>query len=343
MFSVFPKGLLLLLLAAALMIGACNTTAPTSTPAGAAPATTTPVQQQTVGIVQLVAHPALDLVRDGLVDSLKEAGFQDGENINMDVQNAQGQLANTKTIADKFVADKVDLIIAITTPASQSAVKATQGTDIPMVFVAVSDAVSAGLVESVDAPSGTNVSGVYNAEPVQAQVDLITRLAPNIKALGVVYNPGEANSVSLVETLKKELDSQGISLVEGTVTSSSDVLSASRSLVDRVDAIYVPQDNTVVSALEALIKTANEAKLPLFAGDTESVKRGAIATSGNDEYETGRQAGVIAARVLNGEDAGQIKPEVTEVQRIVLNAKAAETVAITIPADLIEQASEVIR
>ncbi|MCL5264054.1 MAG: ABC transporter substrate-binding protein [Chloroflexi bacterium] len=312
-------------------------------PAESKPAAAAPAKPKVVGIVQLVAHPALDLTRKGLIDALAEAGFKDGDKIKIDLQNAQGQVAATKTIADKFVADNVDLIISITTPAGQSAAKATQGTKIPLVFVGVSDAVGAGLIKSIGQPTGTNLTGIYNFDPIPAQMDLAAEILPNLKTLGVIYNAGESNSVSNVDRLKKDVAKRGWKVVDATVASSSDVLSSARSLVGRVDAIYMPQDNTVVSALEALIKTANEAKLPLFVGDIESVKRGAIATLGNDQYETGKQAGVMAARVLKGEEPGKIVPEEVKVKSLAVNVKAAEAIGLKIPDSVVKRAQEVIK
>jgi len=363
------KVLVVLFAAALLVTNACSSAAPVATqapeskPAAAAPTTApakapeatkpaegksaTPSAQSTkpkvVGIVQLVSHPALDQTRQGLIDALAKAGFKDGDNIKIDFQNAQGQVPATKTIADKFVADKVDLIISIATPAGQSAAKATQGTKIPLVFVSVSDAVGAGLIKAVNEPTGTNITGVYNFDPIPAQMDLVAEIMPKIKNLGVIYNAGESNSVSNVDRLKKDVEKRGWKVVEATVASSSDVLSSAQSLVGRVDAIYMPQDNTVVSALEALLKTANEAKLPLFVGDIDSVKRGAIATLGNDQYETGAQAGAMAARVLKGEDPGKIVPEEVKVKALVVNQKAAETIGLKIPDSVLKRAQEVIK
>ena len=365
------KSLAVLLVLMFLITTACSTAAPpAATPAATKPTETKPAatapaptptkpaeaakpteskpaapaeKQKVVGIVQLVAHPALDLTRKGLIDALAEAGFKDGDKIKIDFQNAQGQVPTTKTIADKFVSDKVDLIISITTPAGQSAAKAIQGTKSPLVFVGVSDAVGAGLIKTIGQPTGTNITGVYNFDPIPAQMDLAAEIVPSIKNLGVIYNAGESNSVSNVDRLKKDVEKRGWKVVEATVASSSDVLSASRSLVGRVDAIYMPQDNTVVSALEALLKTASEAKLPLFVGDIESVKRGAIATLGNDQYETGKQAGVMAARVLKGEDPGKIVPEEVKVKSLAVNQKAAEAIGLKIPESVLKRAQEVIK
>lgn len=296
----------------------------------------------TIGISQFVDHPALNLDYKGFVDQLKEEGYIDGENVKLDFANSHGDPNLAKTIADKFVADKVDAILAITTPSSQAAAQATKGSDIPVVFIAVSDAVGAGLIESTDKPTGTNVTGVYSADPVEQQMDMIEDFLPDMSRLGLIYNAGEANSVSNANRIKKYVKDKNWKVVEATVASSNEVQMASQSLVGRVDAIFVPQDNTVISALESLLKVCKDNKIPLFCGDTESVKRGAIATVGNDEYDCGRQGAEMMARILRGEDPGTIMPEEIRKRVLMINKKAAEEIGLEIPQVLLDRADEVI-
>ncbi|WP_066639094.1 ABC transporter substrate-binding protein [Desulfolucanica intricata] len=295
-----------------------------------------------VGITQFVAHPALDLDQKGFLDQMKEEGFIEGENVEFDIKNSQGDPNLAKTVADKFVADKVDLILAITTPSSLAAAQATKGTGIPVVFIAVSDAVKAGLIEELDQPTGTNITGVYSADPVEQQMDLIQEIQPSVKKLGVIYNAGEANSVSNVEKIKDYL-SDKVEVVEVTVAGSSEVQAAAQSLVGSVDAVFMPQDNTVMSAVEALIKVCQDNDIPLYTGDTESVKKGALATLGNDEYDCGRQGAVIAARILNGEKAGNIVPEEIRKRTLLVNQKAAGEYGIKLPQKVLSRADEVIK
>ncbi|MTI85437.1 MAG: ABC transporter substrate-binding protein [Firmicutes bacterium] len=295
-----------------------------------------------IGVAQFMSHPALELDQQGFLDQIKEEGFVDGENVEIDIQNAQGDPNLAKTITDKFVADKVDIILAITTPVAQAAVQGTKGTGIPVVFIAVSDAVGAGLIQSLDQPTGTDVTGVYSADPVEQQMDLIEETVPDMSRLGIVYNAGEANSVSNKNRIEKYVSGKDWEVVEAPVASTNDVQIAAQSLVGKVDAVFVPQDNTVISALEALLKVMQDNNIPFFAGDTESVKRGAIGTIGNDEYDCGRQGAEMVARVLNGEKAGAIVPEEIRKRTTMVNKTAAEKIGLEIPQSVLDRADEVV-
>ncbi|HEX3032208.1 MAG TPA: ABC transporter substrate-binding protein, partial [Bacillota bacterium] len=233
-----------------------------------------------VGLSQFVAHPALDLDQKGFIDELAKQGFVEGDNVHIDIKNSQGDPNLAKTIADQFVADKKDVILSITTPSSQAAAMAAKGTGIPVVYIAVSDALGSGLISDMNKPTGTNITGVYSADPVEEQMDLIREIQPGIKKIGVLYNAGEANSASNVKRIKEYLKGK-VEVVEATVSSSSEVQAAAQSLVGRVDAMFMPQDNTVMSAVETVIKIGQDNKIPFYTGDTESVKKGAVATMGN--------------------------------------------------------------
>lgn len=295
-----------------------------------------------VGITQFVAHPALDLDYKGFVDQMAKEGFIDGKTVQFIFKNSHGDPNLAKTIADQFVADKVDAILSITTPSSQAAAQATKGTNIPVVFIAVSDAVGAGLIKEIGKPTGTNITGVYSADPVEQQMDLIGECVPHVKRLGLIYNAGEANSVSNAKRIKAYVKNKNWQVVEATVAGSSEVQAAAQSLVGRVDVIFVPQDNTVISALEALLQVCRTNKIPLFCGDTESVKRGAIGTVGNDEYDCGAHGAEIMARILRGEDPGKIVPQEIRKRVLLINKKAADAIGLTIPKSVLERADEVI-
>ena len=294
-----------------------------------------------VGVTQFVAHPALDLDQKGFLDQMKEEGFVEGENISFDIKNSQGDPNLAKNIADKFVADKVDVILAITTPSSQAAAQATKGSGIPVVFIAVSDAVGSGLINELDEPTGTNVTGVYSADPVEQQMALIQEVQPSAQKLGVMYNAGEANSVSNVKRIKEYLQGK-MEVIEAPVASSNEVQMVAQSLVGRVDAVFVPQDNTVISAVDALIKVCQDNDIPLYTGDTESVRKGAFATLGNDEYDCGCQGAVIVARILNGEEAGEIVPEEIRKRTLLINKGVAGEYGLSIPQEILDRADEII-
>lgn len=307
---------------------AATTTSAAATTSSEAPATTEAGKMYHIGITQIVTHPALDATAEGFKDALAEAGFVEGTNVTFDMQNAQGDMANATTIAQKFVGDKVDLIFSIATPTSQAAVKAT--TTIPIVFGAVTDPVAAGLVKDANAPDA-NVTGCSDMLPVQPELDLIKEVLPNIKKIGLLYNAGETNSATLVAKEKAAAEAMGLEVVEATVASSAEVLAAAQSLVGRVDAVSVLTDNTVVSALDSVVKVCEENKLPFFAGDIDSVKGGAIAAYAFDYYEHGLQAGEMAARILQGTPIAQIPVEFAKNLKLAINLKAAEAMGVTIP------------
>lgn len=315
--------------------------APTARPAGAAPAQPAAGKVFRVGMTQIVSHPVLDAIRTAAVDELKKQGFEEGKNLTLDVQIAQNDQTLSKTINDKFVTDKVDAIYAISTPSMQAAVQASKASNTPVVFVAVSDPVGAGVLTAVDKPSGTNVTGVYNFDPVDAQMEVAKQIRPDLKTIGAIYNPGESNSVSNIKALKAATEKLGLTVVEAPVSGTADVRSSAQSLVGRVDALYMPTDNTVMTSLEALVKVAQDAKLPLFTGDVDSVRRGGTAAVGDDPDDKGRQAAVMLARILKGEQPGSIMPERVRKREIFLNKTSARLAGIELPEPLIKQASQV--
>ncbi|MDI3280625.1 MAG: ABC transporter substrate-binding protein, partial [Bacillota bacterium] len=292
------------------------------------------------GVMQIVEHPALDAARQGFIDALAEKGYVAGKNVTYDLQNAQGDMSIAQTIARKFVDDKVDLILAIATPTAQAAANATRS--IPILITAVTDPVAAGLVKSLEKP-GTNVTGTSDMNPVKEQLALVKEVAPQARRVGIVYNAGETNSVVQVEMARKAARELGLTVVEVTVTGSSGVYQAAQSLVGRVDAFYVPTDNTVVSALESVLKVAETHKLPVIAGESESVKRGALATFGIDYYRLGRQTGEMAIQVLQGKDPAQMPIQFQKDLELTVNLKAAAAMGVKIPEAMLKRAAQVIK
>lgn len=294
----------------------------------------------TVGISQIVEHPALDDTRKGFMDQLKELGYVPGKNINYDYKNAQNNRPVSGQIARKFVGDKVDLILTISTPSSQDAVAATK--EIPILFSAVTDPVAAGLVKSLEKPGG-NASGTMDKSPVAAQLDLIQAILPKAKKIGTIYNAGEVNSVASVKDIKAEAAKRGMEVVEATAATSSAVKMAAESLVGKVDLIHVPTDNTAVLALESIVKVCTDNKIPLFAADVDSVTRGAIAALAVDYYKLGRQTGVMAKKVL--EKSVKISELPVEYQKELLlhiNPKSAEKMGVKLPEAVVKKAAKTI-
>jgi putative ABC transport system substrate-binding protein len=297
-------------------------------------------QEKSVAVTAIVEHPALDAVRDGVQAALKEAGYESGKNLKWQYQSAQGNTGTAAQIARKFVGDKPDAIVAIATPSAQAVVAATK--TVPVVFSAVTDPVAAKLVPSWEA-SGTNVTGVSDLLALDKQMDLVKQVVPDAKRVGMVYNPGEANSVVVVKELQKLLPTMGMTLVEAAAPRSVDVSSAARSLVGKVDVIYTSTDNNVVSAYEALVKVGQDAKIPLVASDTDSVKRGAVAAYGINYRDLGEQTGRVVARILKGEAPGSIKPEVSTKLELFVNPAAAQKQGIELSEALIKSAAEVVK
>lgn len=279
-----------------------------------------------IGIMQIVDHPALNAARDGLKDALREVyGYVEGENVIYDAQSAQGDVATANTIAQKFVADRVNLIVSIATPTSQAAANATR--DIPIVFSAVTDPLAAGLVKDLEKPGG-NVTGISDMTPVDRQIYLIKFLFPEAKRVGTLYNAGEVNSVVTNELAKKACAENGLELLEATVASTADVAMATQSLVGRVDAIYVSTDNTVVSALDVVAKICLDNRIPLVLADPTTVEKGALCGLGFDYYLHGRQTADIVARILKGENPGDIPVEFAKKLTFLLNTRTFEALGL---------------
>jgi putative ABC transport system substrate-binding protein len=296
--------------------------------------------QKSVAVTAIVEHPALDAVRDGVADALKAGGYDRAKNLKWQYQTAQGNTATAAQIARKYIGDQPDVIVAIATPSAQAVVAATKS--VPVVYCAVTDPVAAQLVPSM-AASGTNVTGVSDALPMDKQIALIKRVVPNAKRVGMVYNPGEANSVAVVKQLQDLLPKSGMSLVEAAAPRTVDVGSAARSLIGKVDVIYTSTDNNVVSAYESLVKVGNDAKIPLIASDTASVKRGAIAAQGVDYHELGLQAGRMVLRIFKGEKPGAIPSETAAKLELWVNPAAAEKQGVTLSDALVKSATQIVR
>ena len=284
-----------------------------------------------IGVTQIVTHPALDAAVAGFKQALADKGID----ATYDMQNAEGDMATTAQIAQKFAGESLDLILGVATPTTQAVVKADTST--PIVFTAVTDPVGAGIVDNAKAP-GANVTGVSDMLPVQPHLDLIKKIVPNVKTIGVLYNAGESNSVYLVKAEKAAAAKMGIKVVEATASKSSEVQQAAQSLVGKVDAMSVLTDNTVVSALESVIKVADQNKIPLIAGDTDSVKRGAVAAYAFNYKDLGYQTGEMAAKILGGAAIGSLPVEYANNLQLAVNQKAATAQGVTIPSDLTSKA-----
>ena len=290
----------------------------------------------TISFNQIVEHPALDALRQGVKDELAAQKLS----VSYHDHIAQGNIATANLIAKQMLGEQPDVAVGIATPTAQACAQAIK--DIPIVFAAVTDPVGAGLVKSMEKPGG-NVTGTSDMSPIDRQLDLILEFLPKLKTIGVIYNSGEANSATLVRVLKEKAKEKGLAVEEATVSNSAGVFQAAKSLIGRVDAIYIPTDNTVVSAFEAITQVGYQAKLPVFAADTDSVGRGAIAALAVDYYKMGRQTGEMVARILKGASPADMPVETLREFQIHLNPASAEKMGLTIPAALLKKADKIIK
>ncbi len=292
-----------------------------------------------IGALQLVEHSSLDAAYAGFIDGLAAAGYTEDVNIEVDFQNAQGDQANLMTISERFVKNKVDLILAIATPSAQAVASAT--TEIPIIVTAVTDLVGARLVESNETP-GTNVSGTNDAAPMEQQLALMIELFPEAKTLGIIYTSSEVNSEIQAEQISALAEQAGLAIETGTITSVNDIEQIASSLSGKVDMIYVPTDNTIASAMPNLAKVAEEKKIPVFCGAPAMVEAGGLATVGIDYYKLGVQTGAMAARVLNGEAEPATMPveSLADVD-VVLNQTVADAIGYVFPENVLERATEI--
>lgn len=287
-------------------------------------------KQYKIAISQIVEHPSLDATREGFLAALKDAGIEEGNNLTVDYNNAQGDPTNNLSIAQKIANEKNDLVLAIATPSALAV--AQQVKDTPVLFAAVTDPVGAKIINNLDKPGG-NISGASDTNP-EATTKLVNFIAenfPKIKTVGLVINEGESNAVVMADRAEKDFAAHGIKLIRAPITNTSEVKQAAQSLVDRVDAFYLTLDNKVVSGVDSIIQLSKDNKIPLFSSDRETVERGALATVGFKYYDHGYQVGQMAADILkNGKKPGDMEVTVPDKLDLIINLKAAKDLGIEV-------------
>ncbi len=295
-----------------------------------------------ISVSQFVEHPALDAVLKGFRDYLAEREIA----VTYKVHNAQANMATAGQIAGQIMGEDPDMIVAIATPTAQAVAqalrKAPHMQQTPFLFTAITDPVAAGLVSDLEKP-GKNITGVSDRLPLDQHLAMVRRFFPELKRLGVLYNAGEANSKATVAGIRTIGEQRGFNVVEATVSKSSDVYQATQSLIGKVDAIFVPTDNTVVSALESAIKVCIQHQVALFCADVDSVKRGAVAAMGFDYYQHGRQTGAMAERILKGAAPGTMPVEYQKALELHLNLNFAAQMGVDVPSAIVESADKVYR
>ncbi|MBV9237950.1 MAG: ABC transporter substrate-binding protein [Xanthobacteraceae bacterium] len=295
-----------------------------------------------VGFSQLVDHPALNATRQGFIDGLKAGGLEVGKNLDFDYQNAQGDVGTARSIAEKFVADGIDLLAPCTTPVVQATIRVAKDSKTPVVFGCVTNPTAVGVLQSLDKPTGTNVTGFYTVPPVPQNFDLFLAIRPGLKTIGTIYNSGETNSEALNKLAKAEAEKRGIAWQAVTITSSAEVKNAIDALIGKVDAVVTLQDSTVASAYEPIVKATRDAKVPWFAFDVLAVPRGAIAALAQHQYQNGVDwARKVAVPVLLGKDPGTLLAVEATVFETQINAGAAKAVGLSVPESILKQASKV--
>lgn len=292
-----------------------------------------------IGISQIVEHPSLDATREGIIKALKDEGYVEGKNLEVDVQIAQGDMGNNTTIAQKFASGNYDVIVGIATPSAQAIAQATAKTDIPVVFSVVTDPLGAKLVKDLKKPE-KNITGVSDSHPeaVEKTIESVKEFFPEAKSVGILYNAGEQNSVSEVKKAEKIIKDNGLKVVKTTVANTSEVKQAAESMVGRADVIFLPRDNTVISALPSVVKVANDQDIPLFTSDADSVKGGAFAAYGFEYADLGYTTGNMVLEILNGKKPNELPVRFPEKLELVINEKAAEEQGIKLTDEMKKQA-----
>jgi len=292
--------------------------------------------QISIGVIQLVEHQSLKLLYDGLYDELNTLGYIDGENIYINYNNAQGSQANLVNIADKLVNERSDLIVAIATNAAQ--VVANKTKNIPIVITSITDPVDAKLVETIEKPN-TNVTGTSDLISIKEQVSIIKDTAPNVKKVGILYSSSESNSLFQAIKVKEELKKLGIEGIDYTVSNINDIQLVTQSMLGKVDAVYIPNDNTVVTAISTVIDVFNTAKIPVYTSDIDSVEKGALASYGVDYYELGKQTAHMVKDILkDNKNPKDMAIQYPKVVNLVINRKTADMLDINIPSKLEQKA-----
>ena len=317
-----------------------GSTSTSSTSGGSETSSGTEARLIEIGLTQIVEHPALDATRQGIIDGLKEAGYEDGKQIRIDFQSAQGEQPVAQQIAEKFVADKKDVIVAIATPSAQAVVQATKNNPIPVVFSAVTDPLSAGLVSDLQKPGG-HITGTSDLVPVKIQMELFDRLGLDVSNVGIIYNAGEANSVALMKDIKVAAEELGLNIVEATVANATEVQQAAQSLVGRVDGLYLITDNTLAQGVAAVIDIANSNKIPAISSVDSYVEQGALATIGLDYYLHGRLTAQVVVDILQGKNPSDLPVRYNEDLSLIINTKTVELLGIDVPAAVLEEAQKI--
>ena len=293
----------------------------------------------TIGVAQFAAHPSLDNCYAGFVAGLADEGFIEGENVTFVFQNAHSDTATANQIAINF-ANSCDLICAIATPVAMAAYNATEDTDVPVIYTAVSDPV-ASMLANADGTNPGNITGTSDALPVEAQLKLIRAMMPEAKKIGILHTTSETNSDSTLALYKELAPAYGFEIIDKGISTGADIPMALDALLPQVDCTTNLTDNTVVSYLPVVLEMSEEYGKPVFGSEIEQVKVGCVASEGLEYFELGKQTGRMAARVLRGESAQDIPFEIITNSYLYINEEAMAQYSLTLPAELTDRAISV--
>lgn len=289
-----------------------------------------------IGVAQIVEHPSLDSARKGFMDALSANGYKEGSNLKVDFQNAQGDMPTVQTIAQNFASQNKDLVFAIATPTAQAMYNAIK--DKPILVTAVTDPVKAGIANSLE-KSGTNVTGTTDAAPIEKQLELLRKLVPNAKNMGILYNTSEVNTESEIEKIKKIAPKYGLNIITSGVTNTNEISQSLSALVKNIDVLYAPADNVVASSMPLISSKCIENKIPIIGAVKAEVEGGALATEGIDYYKLGYQTGVMAVEVIKGKSPKEMPITTLRDTELVINMDTANKININVPEDLKKSAT----
>lgn len=293
-----------------------------------------------IGVTQIQDHPSLDNCRKGFIEGLKNQGFIEGKNIEIEFVSAQGDMAMNTQIAQKFANEGKDLVCGIATPSAQALYASCFDKKIPVIFNAVSDPVEANLAKSPD-ETLEGVTGISDRLPVEEQLKLIRALLPDAKKIGILYTTSEPNSISTLRNYKELAPKYGFEIVDKGIAKQAEITQACDLILNEVDCISNMTDNTVVAALGVVLEKANAKNIPVFGSEEEQVKNGCVASAGLDYVKLGIQAGEMAAKVLKGTDIKTLPYEVLKENKITINNTAAQKLGITVPSEVADSADNI--
>ncbi|PJJ28552.1 ABC transporter substrate-binding protein [Lacrimispora celerecrescens] len=344
------KPLLLAAMAAAALSGCSSKSAPeepadnnstTQASSGTEAGNAADGTSYTIGVGQFAEHGSLDNCREGFLQGLAEEGIEEGKNLTVMYENAQADGGTASQIVNNFLSKKVDLICGIATPMAQAAYSGAKKASVPVIFTAVTDPVAAALANEDGTPVG-EITGTSDKLPVEKQLEMIRKILPDAKTIGILYSTSEVNSETAIKEYKAAAASYGFEIVEGPVSATADIPLATDSILEKVDCLNNLTDNTVVSSLPLILDKAGKKNIPVFGSEVEQVKIGCLASIGLDYVDLGKQTGIMAAKVLKGEaKASEINFEVIKEAAFYGNSKVAENLGITLPSELTGSAAEI--